>query len=73
MKKVITAILAFVVVALMAFGYWDAMKHREHIGEKPFDPKETIFEHLGIRYDARQCDSIAGSDEKAMFSPRTYL
>ena len=41
MKKVITAILAFVVVALMAFGYWDAMKHREHIGEKPFDPKET--------------------------------
>lgn len=50
MKKVITAILAFVVVALMAFGYWDAMKHREHIGEKPFDPKETIFEHLGDAY-----------------------
>ena len=50
MKKVITAILTFVVVALMAFGYWDAMKHREHIGEKPFDPKETIFEHLGDAY-----------------------
>lgn len=50
MKKVITAIVAFVVVALMAFGYMEAVKHREHTGDKKFDPKETIFEHLGDAY-----------------------
>lgn len=50
MKKVITAIVAFVVVALMAFGYMDAVKHRQHTGDTKFDPKETIFEHLGDAY-----------------------
>lgn len=50
MKKVITAIVAFVVVALMAFGYMEAVKHREHTGDKKFAPKETIFEHLGDAY-----------------------
>ena len=52
MKKVITAVVAFIVVALMAFGYMTAMQHRAHEGDKTekLDPKEIIFEHLGDAY-----------------------
>ncbi|MDO4510507.1 MAG: F0F1 ATP synthase subunit A [Bacteroidales bacterium] len=52
MKKVITSVVAFAVVALMAFGYMTALEHAAHKseGEGKLDPKELIFEHLGDAY-----------------------
>ena len=50
MKKLITPILALVIVALLAFGYMSASQHRAHEGETKLDPKEIIFEHLGDAY-----------------------
>ena len=48
MKKVITAIVAVVILALMAWGYAQSMQHHGH--ETKVNPKETIFEHLGDTY-----------------------
>ena len=50
MKKVITAIVALVIVALMAFGYMNASHHAAKGQESTLDPKEVIFEHLGDAY-----------------------
>ena len=47
MKKVITAIVALVIVGLMAFGYMSASRHAAEGHETKLDPKEVIFEHLG--------------------------
>ena len=49
MKKVITAVVAFVIVALMALGYMQASHHSSQAAGK-LDPKELIFEHLGDAY-----------------------
>lgn len=49
MKKVLTAVVAFVIVALMALGYVQASHHPSQAGAK-LDPKELIFEHLGDAY-----------------------
>ncbi len=49
MKKAITAIVALVIVALMAWGYVDAMHDSKGQMEKP-NPQEIIFEHLGDAY-----------------------
>ena len=49
MKKAITAIVALVILALMAWGYVDAMHHSKGQMEKP-NPQEIIFEHLGDAY-----------------------
>jgi F-type H+-transporting ATPase subunit a len=50
MKKVITAIVALVILGLMAWGYAQSAHHAEgHEGGK-VNPKETIFEHLGDAY-----------------------
>ncbi|MDD7342446.1 MAG: F0F1 ATP synthase subunit A [Bacteroidales bacterium] len=49
MKKVITAVVAFVIVALMALGYMQASHHSTQAAGK-LDPKELIFEHLGDAY-----------------------
>ena len=48
MKKVITAIITLVIVALMVFGYWRAAQHHHQSG--PVNPKEIIYEHLGDAY-----------------------
>ena len=48
MKKVITAIIAVVILALMAWGYAQNAHHKGH--ESKVNPKETIFEHLGDTY-----------------------
>ena len=48
MKKVITAIVAVVILALMAWGYVQNAQHKGH--EAKVNPKETIFEHLGDTY-----------------------
>ncbi len=50
MKKVTTAILALVIVALMALGYYSTAQHRAHGESHELNPKETIFEHLGDAY-----------------------
>ena len=50
MKKVITAIVALVIVGLMAFGYMSASRHAAEGHETKLDPKEVIFEHLGDAY-----------------------
>ena len=50
MKKVITAIVALVIVALMAFGYMNASHHAAKGQVSKLDPKEVIFEHLGDAY-----------------------
>ena len=49
MKKVITAIVALVILALMAWGYYENAAHHGH-GDAKVNPKETIFEHLGDTY-----------------------
>ena len=49
MKKVITAIVALVILALMAWGYAESAAHHGH-GDAKVNPKETIFEHLGDTY-----------------------
>lgn len=49
MKKVITIIIALVILALMAWGYAQSASHGDH-GKKAINPKETIFEHLGDAY-----------------------
>ena len=49
MKKAITAIIAAAILALVAWGYADAMHHSNgEIGE--IDPQEIIFDHLGDAY-----------------------
>ncbi|MBQ0115943.1 MAG: F0F1 ATP synthase subunit A [Bacteroidales bacterium] len=50
MKKVIAALIALVVIALMAWGYADAAKHSEGGDPKMPEVKEIIFEHLGDSY-----------------------
>ncbi len=50
MKKVITAIVALVILALMAWGWYETAAHRGHEDEAKVNPKETIFEHLGDTY-----------------------
>lgn len=50
MKKAITAIVALVIVALMALGYYSAAHHRAQGESHELNPKETIFEHLGDAY-----------------------
>ncbi len=49
MKKVITAIVALVILALMVWGYFQNVSHGEQ-GESKVNPKESIFEHLGDAY-----------------------
>ena len=49
MKKVITAIVALVILGLMAWGYAQSAAHEGH-GDEKVNPKETIFEHLGDTY-----------------------
>ncbi|MBO7608752.1 MAG: F0F1 ATP synthase subunit A [Muribaculaceae bacterium] len=48
MRKVLSAIIALVIVALMAFGYYRAASH--HHGSGEVNPKEIIYEHLGDAY-----------------------
>ena len=48
MKKVITAIVAAVIVGLMAFGYWHTSQSQA--AEEELDPQALIFEHLGDAY-----------------------
>ena len=50
-SKIITAVVALVIVLLMGMGYKSAADHRAH-GETDgsFNVKETIFEHLGDTY-----------------------
>ncbi|WP_407400969.1 F0F1 ATP synthase subunit A [Sodaliphilus sp.] len=52
MKKVVSAIIALVIVGLMVLGYMGAAEHSRHEGgeAKAIDPKEVIFEHLGDAY-----------------------
>ena len=51
MKKVITAIVALVILGLMAWGYAQSAQHSHHQSEdSKVNPKETIFEHLGDTY-----------------------
>ncbi|MBP3738021.1 MAG: F0F1 ATP synthase subunit A [Muribaculaceae bacterium] len=50
MKKAITAIIALVILALMALGYYSTAQHRAHSQDSELNPKETIFEHLGDAY-----------------------
>ena len=51
MKKIITAIIALVILALMAWGYAQSAHHaKEDHGGGKVNPKETIFEHLGDAY-----------------------
>jgi F-type H+-transporting ATPase subunit a len=51
MKKVITAIVALVILALMAWGWYETAAHRGHDkDDAKVNPKETIFEHLGDTY-----------------------
>ena len=49
-SKIITAIVALVIVALMGLGYYSAAQHRAHGHTTELNPKETIFEHLGDDY-----------------------
>lgn len=49
MKKVITAIVILVILALMAWGYSQSAAHHGH-GDGKVNAKETIFEHLGDSY-----------------------
>jgi len=49
MNKAITAIVALVIVALMAFGYMSASQH-SHGEASEVDAQEIIFEHLGDAY-----------------------
>ena len=51
MKKVITAIVALVILGLMAWGYAQSAQHSHHQSEdSKVNPKETIFEHMGDAY-----------------------
>lgn len=50
MKKVITAIVALVILALMAWGYVQNASHNQDKGFVKVNPKEIIFEHLGDAY-----------------------
>jgi len=50
MKKVITTIVALVILALMAWGYSQASHHSKEHGSEKVNPKATIFEHLGDTY-----------------------
>lgn len=50
MKKVLTAVVAFVIVALMSFGYMQASHHQSESNGGSLNPKEIIFEHLGDAY-----------------------
>ena len=52
MNKAITAIIALVILALMALGYYETAAHRAHSGGEAteVDPQEIIFEHLGDAY-----------------------
>jgi len=50
MKKAITAIVALVIVALMAFGYMTASQHSHGADSSEVNPQEIIFEHLGDAY-----------------------
>ncbi len=49
MKKVITAVIACVIVALMALGYMQASHHNYDTHKMP-DTKGVIFNHLGDSY-----------------------
>ena len=49
-SKIITAIVALVIVALMGLGYYSTAQHRAHGHAGELNPKETIFEHLGDAY-----------------------
>ena len=50
-SKIITAVVALVIVLLMGLGYKSAAEHRAHSGtDGNFDVKETIFEHLSDTY-----------------------
>ncbi|MBR5087572.1 MAG: F0F1 ATP synthase subunit A [Muribaculaceae bacterium] len=50
MKKVITALVALVILALMAWGYVQNAHHSEGHDKGKVEPKEIIFEHLGDAY-----------------------
>ena len=49
-SKIITAIVALVIAALMGWGYYSTAQHRAHGHASELNPKETIFEHLGDAY-----------------------
>ena len=49
-SKIITAVVALVIVALMGLGYYSAAQHRAQGHGSELNPKETIFEHLGDAY-----------------------
>jgi len=50
MNKAITAIVALVIVALMAFGYMTAAQHSHGESSGEVNAQEIIFEHLGDAY-----------------------
>jgi F-type H+-transporting ATPase subunit a len=50
MKKAISAIVGFVIGALIVLGYYSAAHHRAQGESHELNPKETIFEHLGDAY-----------------------
>ena len=49
-SKIITAVVALVIVVLMGLGYQSAAHHRGHEPEGEVDVKELIFDHLGDAY-----------------------
>ena len=50
MKKVITAVVACVILALMALGYWQASQREHNNTHEMPDTKGVIFNHLGDSY-----------------------
>ena len=49
-SKIITAVVALVIVVLMGMGYQSAARHNGHEPEGEVDVKELIFDHLGDAY-----------------------
>ena len=49
-SKIITAVVALVIVVLMGMGYQSAARHHGHEPEGEVDVKELIFDHLGDAY-----------------------
>ena len=49
-SKIITAIVALVIAALMGLGYYNAAQHHAHKPAGEVDVKEIIFDHLGDTY-----------------------
>lgn len=50
MKKLVTTIVAVLILGFMALGYADAARHEQLHGSSELNPKEIIFSHLGDAY-----------------------